>query len=402
MPLDLSELASQIETMAAELAADEQEREARLERAWQLLRAETTDLDRLRSKIEASRTTWLVATPAERLDRRHPPPSCPSDFIVLASDGSHIDVDRHGAARCYLINLGTAILRYGNAPDAALSSHPTLYASERDLTIADPVGSGDLAVEGALLAAKRSVEECRALLDLCRGLPPDLPAVALLDGSLILWGLAGQAQPEYVREELLERGLLQALDALRDLGSQRTLALASYISFPRSTDVVNLLRLLLCPHEVADCDRFCPRSLSTQPRPCDAVAAVSDRALFGRLLQPGERSAAFVSSSSVVRKHYREHEVRFCYLNVGDELARVEFPRWVEERGLLDLAHAVLLEQCHLGQGYPVALSEAHEKAVLTAADREQFQQLVEAALAGRRLSVSTSAKSRSKRTRWV
>ena len=54
------------------------------------------------------------------------------------------------------------------------------------------------------------------------------------------------------------------------------------------------------------------------------------------------------------------------------------------------------------GQGYPVALSEAHEKAVVTAADRENFWLLVEQSLWGEALTLSASAKSRSKRTRWV
>jgi hypothetical protein len=47
-------------------------------------------------------------------------------------------------------------------------------------------------------------------------------------------------------------------------------------------------------------------------------------------------------------------------------------------------------------------LSEAHEQAVVTGADREQFQYLVELALSEKRLSTITSAKSRSKKTRWI
>ena len=49
-----------------------------------------------------------------------------------------------------------------------------------------------------------------------------------------------------------------------------------------------------------------------------------------------------------------------------------------------------------------MALSEAHEKAVVTGADREYFWQLVESALVDARLPSLTSAKSRSKKTRWV
>ena len=69
---------------------------------------------------------------------------------------------------------------------------------------------------------------------------------------------------------------------------------------------------------------------------------------------------------------------------------------------LIDSVHAAIVDQCNRGQAYPVALSEAHEKAVVTAADRKLFQNLVEMALAERRLASTTSEKSRSKRTRWV
>jgi len=317
----------------------------------------------------------------------------------LACDGSHIDVDRHTPPRCYLINIGGVLLRYGEGADASLFSEPALYASDEDLVISDPVGSGEQPVEGALLGVKRAVEECRALARLGRGLPADEPALALLDGSLILWGLGGQTYPEYVREVLLRKGFLLALDEAAKIGG--SFALASYISFPRSTDVVNALRVAICPHDLPDCDHCCPRSQASA-RGCEAVAGLRDRDLFERLLGPGERSASFISRSSVVRDYYREHEVRFFYLRLEEEVARLEYPRWVEERGLLDRVHALALEQCRLGQGYPVALAEAHEQAVVTAADREQFRHLVELALGDRRIATLSSAKSQSKRTRWV
>jgi len=68
----------------------------------------------------------------------------------------------------------------------------------------------------------------------------------------------------------------------------------------------------------------------------------------------------------------------------------------------LSLAHSLVLDQCQRGQGYPVALSEAHEQAVVTGADRENFWQLVESSLVDEHLPTLTSAKSFSKRTRWV
>jgi hypothetical protein len=403
MPLELAQVASQIENLVARLRAEGEEREQRLQQAVDLLCARAEEYGALNRKIAASKTTWLIAGLTESPHRVYPAPPCPEEFSVLAVDGSHIDVDRHSPLSCYLINIGSALLRYGKASDAWLSSTPVLYSGE-ELVIADPGGGNrEEPVERALLGVKRSVEECRGLVRLARELSERIPALALLDGSLILWGLAAQAFPEFVKQALLERGFLAALDELRELSRERNLALASYISYPRSTEVLNALRLLLCPYQPADCDRYCPGKRPLKKRECDSLTGLQDRELFRRLLAPGERSALFLSRSSIVHTCYREHQIYFYYVRTEAEVARVELPQWVaEDRGLLELSHAILLEQCQRGQGYPVSLSEAHEKAVITAADREQFWHLVETALARSSLPAQGSAKSRSKRMRWV
>ena len=402
MSLDLHQVAAQVDRMAASLKAEEGNWKGCLGHAIEVLHLQSADLDSLRRKIESSKTTWLVAGVPGPMAGSHTPPPCPADFSILATDGSHIDVDRHSPARCFLINIGTVMLRYGDPADAILRSQPTLYAGKEELTIVNPHGSDERPVEGALLGIKRAVAECTALAELCEQLPSDAPALGLLDGSLIMWALAGHAYPEYVRSELLLNGFLPALERMGELGRKTGLALASYISLPRSTDVVNALRVAICPHEPPDCDRNCARSSPGPDRTCDAVAGVRDRDLFCALLEQGERSQTFVSRSSVVREYYAEHEVRFFYVKVNDEVARVEFPRWVEERGLLDTVHALILDQCRRGQGYPVALGEAHEQAVVTGADREHFAYLIDLTLADHSLPTAISEKSRSKRTRWV
>jgi hypothetical protein len=396
--LDLAKVAAQVSRMVTRLKEGRKERQERLEHALRVLGDEAVDLGALKEKIAASKTTWLVAGLVDKLAARYQAPPTLDEFSVLAADGSHIDVDRHRSTRCYLINIGSVILRYGAEPEAILESFPRLYSDDEDLVIAPAGARGrEQPVEGALLGIKRAVEECRHLVQLAAAQPPQSTSLALLDGSLILWGL--EAYPEFVTEELLSRGFIRYLEEARRLASDRRLALASYISFPRSTDVVNVLRVVICPYQPADCDRNCPPG---KARECDAVAGVQDRELFLNLLEPGERSALFISPSKIV-KHYGEHQVYFFYLRVDDEIARVEVPRWVaEDKGLLELTHALILDQCRRGHGYPVALAEAHEQAVVTAADKEEFWQLVESLCQEEKLPIPTSAKSFSKRTRWV
>jgi hypothetical protein len=399
VPLDLNKVFPQVGGMIARLKAEGAQRQERLQYALDTLHAQSLNQRALARKINAAKTTWLVAGLVDGLDHCYKPPPTPEEFTILATDGSHIAVDRHRSTRCYLINIGEVILRYGQNPDASLGSHPYLYSGEEELAIAPDGAKGrEQPIEGNLLGIKRSVDECYRLVTLAKELPTGSPSLALVDGSLILWGL--EAYPDFVTEVLLERGFLSYLTEIEKLNeSARKVALASYISFPRSTEVVNALRVALCPREVLDTD-YCG---GCETKDCEAIAGIRDRELFMDTLKPGERSALFISGSRFVRDYYGGHQVYFFYLRLDDEVARIELPRWVAlDETLLNLTHSLVLDQCQRGQGYPVALSEAHEQAVVTAIDRENFWQLVESVLVSEHLPSLSSAKSQSKRTRWV
>jgi hypothetical protein len=211
-----------------------------------------------------------------------------------------------------------------------------------------------------------------------------------------------QGYPDFIIEALLDNGFLKDLNCMKNLSQDKEVSLASYISFPRSTDVVNSIKVAICPYQPVNCHQHC-NEIHTGQRPCDSVAGLRDRDLFSGFLESGERSAIFATSSSIVEKYYGQHHIYFCYLKVGDEIARLEMPQWVAlDRKRLELAHALVLDQCRRGHGYPVALAEAHEQAVITGADRQQFARLIEISLVGERLPVTASAKSQSKRTRWI
>ncbi|MBE9477865.1 MAG: DNA double-strand break repair nuclease NurA [Chloroflexi bacterium] len=401
MSLDLDKVFPQVGDMVVRLKSDAAQRQQRLKFALDTLHNQADNLSHLARKIGSSKTTWLVAGLVDGFDRQIKAPPAPAEFTILAADGSHIDVDRHRSPRCYLINIGSVVLRYGGSPDATLDSFPHLYSRDEELVIT-PNGNKirEQVVEGTLLGIKRSVDECCQLAELAAELPEDNPGLALVDGTLILWSL--EAYPEFVTEALLDKGFLSHLSRIKGLNSNgREIALASYISFPRSTEVVNALRLALCPHDVLDTDLHCG---DCQERKCEMVAGIRDRDLFSELLGQGERSCLFTSRSKIVDKKYpEEHRIYFFYLRVDDETARVEIPKWVAtDEDLLNLTHSLILDQCQRGQGYPVALSEAHEQAVVTGADRENFWRLVESLLVDEHLPSLSSAKSRSKKTRWV
>ncbi len=403
MSLDLSKTALQIDQMASELKAQQSNFREHLGRAVDAL--DTFDADEYERKRQQSAEAmfWSVPRAWDSIGAQYAAPQTPEDFCVVAVDGSHIDIDRHIPARCFLINIGRSVLTYGSHPDARLSSSPRLYARDDELVIRDRgVSYREQRVEGGVLGVKRAVEEMKALAEVVKELPPDIPTLGLIDGSLVLYGVSESIFPSFVIEELVVEGYARALDELRQLSSERRLAIASYISLPRSQEAVNALRVQVCPYDTPDCRHYCA-SVRVGERPCDRVGGLMDRQVFGKSLQPGARSGIMETSSRLIEQSYGGHRIAFFYVNTGEEIGRVEVPDWIAgDEHLLGLTHALINDQCGRGPGYPVALMEAHEQAVVTGADRRYFVELVENSLYDQGMDVYTSEKSRSKKLRWL
>ena len=336
------------------------------------------------------------------------PPEVPKDWTAVSVDGSHIDVDRHLPLRCFLINLGGCAITYGHDFGCQLFSEPTLAVEDADLYLRSPDGDpGETLIAGPLLAALRTVREVERLAGAVESLPADRPVLALLDGTLAFWDLQRGQYPRHVADTLIGDRLSHALARLRDASQDgRPVAVAAYTSRPRTTEAAGAVRLMLCDQGDADCNRLCTARHS-QSETCDAAAGFDDRELFEVMLEPGHRSPLYRSSHLAARFALGlatgQEWSHFYYLNGGTEIARVEVPDWIaEDPELLALGHAMLVKQCQLGLGYPVAVSEAHEQAVITGHDREEFRRMTLMLLEQRGLPTPESAKSFSKRRPWV
>ena len=306
----------------------------------------------------------------------------PTDWTAVSVDGSHIDVDRHLPLRCFLINLGGCAITYGRDFGCQLFSEPALAVEDDDLYLRPPEGaSGETLIAGPLLGALRTVREVERLADAVESLPDDRPILALLDGTLAFWDLQRGQYPRHVVETLIGDRLSRALARLRDASQDgRPVAVAAYTSRPRTTEAAGAVRLMLCDRGDADCNRLCTARHS-QREVCEAAAGLDDRELFEVLLEPGHRSPLYRSSHLAARFALGlatgQEWSHFYYLNGGAEIARVEVPDWLaEDPELMGLGHAMLVRQCQLGLGYPVAISEAHEQAVITGHDREEFRRM--------------------------
>ncbi len=397
MGLDLAALSRQVREMsttAARSAADTASRAA-LARERYLVGA-GAEAHWARA-VELSRTTasWLLARPVERLDTVRALPERPPAYAVIATDGSQIELDRHGSVACYLINIGQVFIRYGQQPTARLSSRPLLAYREEDFYVSD--GARRVAIEGNYLSARRDVEEGLALAALADELLDDgLPALALQDGTLVRWALAGAER--FVQDHFLQP-YLGYLERMRARG----IATASYISRPRSPEVVGAIRLMFCPDVDVPAGRGarcaeCSDVRAGRMPSCMPCQGLVDADVLGERLAEGQRGPLFSSMSTINVERYGEHGIHFFHLRVGRELCRVELPAWVARSPTqVDLVHSLVYDQCARGNGYPVALARAHEQAVVRSADRRAFLRMLEGSLARAELDGAVSAKRASK-----
>ena len=408
MALDLGLTTHQLLSALDGAASDALTRAQRLDDAVDRALAVPAGEAAFRTAAVGRRPYISARTGPEGLLGSRPPPQVPQDWVALSVDGSHIDVDRHLPLRCHLINLGGCIITYGKDFGCRLFSEPALAVEDDDLYLRSPDGArGETLIAGPLLGALRTVREVERLADAVESLPDDRPALALLDGTLAFWDLQRGQYPRYVADMLIGERLQPALARLRAASTdRRPVAVAAYTSRPRTTEVAGALRLMLCEQTDAACNRLCAARRSDLPS-CDGAAGFDDRELFDLALEPGHRSPLYRSSHLAARFALGlatgQEWSHFYYLNGGSEIARVEVPDWLaEDPELLALSHAMLVKQCQLGLGYPVAISEAHEQAVITGHDREEFRRMTLMLLEQRGLPTPESAKAFSKRRPWI
>ena len=307
------------------------------------------------------------------------PASALPPLTVVAVDGSSIAPDRFAAAGCYVINTGYARLSYDGSVETALGSDPET-GLDRDLFAADGGGEMRRAPRGLAVNLLRDVRELERGADLAEPVCARGDAALLIDGTLLPWDLHARQASDAALEPYRER-TLAALDRLRGCGE--ALAVGAYISASAAREVAVSLEALAPPPEGAP--------------------PVTDGDVFRGLLADGQRSALFRSRSSLpgrIEELLPGHEVAFFYLRAGDDVARVELPVWAASAERADRLHAALVDQCRRCDGYPRALQEAHEQAVISASDRAWFERLLERLAGEHGVRQRRNGKQRSKRVR--
>jgi hypothetical protein len=363
--LDLTKLAPQMQGLSQHLTAEASASRQRLELAQQhLIKANTCQQELVASQAKwRDRIIFANATPVEPLDTAITIPVPPKVHTVIATDGSQIAPNHHEIAYCYLLNIGRVVLHYGQNLHPLLDSIPEVYYRPEDLYVSRQWG---ISTED-WMSHCRTVSEIVMLAELA-GIPQAAPALAMVDGSLVYWFL------EQLPLEARDRILPPILKAWRQMREAK-IPMIAYLSASRNVESLNFLRLLACPHPVPDCLSHCQHM---ERYPCQVFESLRDTSLWASTLQPGQRSPIWRSNARILEL-YEEQRIYFCYVHVGTEIARIEFPAWVKEDPImLDQALGLILAQVQKGYGYPVAIAEAHNQAVVRGGDRTRFFALLE------------------------
>ncbi|MBM3460007.1 MAG: DNA double-strand break repair nuclease NurA [Armatimonadetes bacterium] len=395
--LDLDTLVGEMHRRAADVVRSAAQGVRLRDLARQQL-AVAAALPRLRDSVLGFGRDMAVPLADRKLDAVLLPPPAP-DYTVIATDGSQVAPDYHHIAPWGVINAGCAVFRYGPPPGRArcrLDSLPRLLApgpgpiAEPQEELEEESEADALAAAGATssrLEAARLTAELELAVQLVEEEADPGRTVLLLDGPLVQWrmltALKGADQDQV-------RGAFQRLV---QVARRREVGLAGYISRSRAVEWVTLLRFSLCP-EVQGGGSLCTvcRSglLSGYAAPAPGahhagLAGLRDIDLARAVLLPGERSRTEVvelKSATWDTLSGGESRAGFFYLDTGIEIARVELTSWTWEKpSALEHLHGVLADQCEVGAGYPLALAEAHEAAVVRAADREMFYTVLERVL---------------------
>ena len=382
MTLEVFRLLDKIDHAAKTMAGQRDEYRRLAHEACSRLDDCSNQLDLLEKKIAIAHQklggNWRGASPAgEPIGAAYDPlPREEPAQHIIATDGSQIFPDRHGIAHYALVNVGAFHIRPGSGEPPATMTFPDLLYGDR-LRDDEKVE----ALQVADISRERDKQELSKLIELSAS--QDEPTVALMDSPLLLWILG-----EPGKRGELEKWFVDQLQ----IAMVADVLLAGYVDRPGSRGVADLLALASLEDEQITQENDALRIFKDMP----------DRAIFRSRLQPGQRSALFISASPfnpILASHNSRLEITFFYINVGSPnnpaMARVETPCWVAHDPVkLAQLHTAIWQQCQAPGRYPYALARAHEIAVVNMDQRDELENILANAMLAQGLAPQTSAKS--------
>lgn len=369
--LNKAQLLQQLQAVSEQLFLDISPELILAQSTWQQL---VTDPD-LAVKIAACQAPWPLPLWSGAIDAVIPITPINKPYQLLSVDGSQVYPDKHQGTSCFLVNIGTVELQYGTGHKGiALESKPYVFTDLSDeLEIQN--SSVDLVnAKREELEFKTGLEKATIMQQNC-----DAPLLFLFDGSLIFWHLAS-------KDEQLKNYFLEKYCQLLLQFQERNILIAGYISLPKSKDLVNVIRTVMCGYNSAS-------------KAHEQIARLNDSSIAHFFLESGYRSTLFKSKSPITAFYPESVAPYFLYADIGYELIRIELPAYLAHNDTaVSQIMGIILDQVTKGSGFPVGVAEAHEQAVVKGADRQFFYHLIEKLSISQKKHLLLSQKSRKKR----
>ncbi len=206
--------------------------------------------------------------------------------------------------------------------------------------------------------------------------------IVFFDGSLVVSFALTMPSP------YRERYIASAISLLQTSEQQRV-SLVGYIDTSYARDMITMLRRL--------------DTMERQPV-LRETKNIHDALLWQGQLRWGDRTPAMICARGDILEGYGPYResVAFCYLQTTSTRppARLEFPRWMLDDGMLEPVLDVVRAEVIAGQGYPYAIESADAVAVITMQDRAEFYGLFQDFMERQGLKFTFSTKSVSKSRR--
>jgi NurA domain len=206
--------------------------------------------------------------------------------------------------------------------------------------------------------------------------------IVFFDGSLVVSFALTMPSP------YRERYIASAISLLQTSEQQRV-PLIGYIDTSYARDFVTMLRRL---------DAMDPQPVLRETK------KIHDALLWQGHLRWGDRTPAMICARGDILEGYGSYResVAFCYLQTTSTRppARLEFPRWMLDDGILEPILDAVRAEVIAGQGYPYAIESADAVSVITMQDRAEFYGLFQDFIERQGLKFTFSTKSVSKSRR--
>lgn len=333
-------------------------------KTWQAIVADQN----FKENLKNSKLPWSVPSWDGNIDATQKISVEKLNYTVVSSDGSQVYPDRHAGTNCYLINTGISTLRYSAKSSASFGTVPYFFTdinnAEGGVTDFVDCRRHELEINDGFVAIQNEQKLNAENL------------IYLADGSLIAWHLSGKG------DVLQDKFLPPYLQQLNDFYT-KSIPFVGYVSLPNSKELVNILRAKLCNFESSSLNN-------------DILDSVVDADFISQIIKPMHCTAWFKSNVSAADVYPENLKPYFAYFNTGNEVARLEAPAWVvKSLDVQNLCLRIIADQVRKGRGYPVALAEAHQQAVIKSDDRKFFYHVIRqlGQQQGRVMKVSRKAK---------